>query len=86
MTASVKPTSLDEFQQTTQSMKESTSAVFQPTIPTTIRNVFLFSFHFQFTWYLQAEQSESEERYKKRERQEEKQSQQGKENSAVEAE
>ena len=39
MTASVKPTSLEEFKQTTQSMKESTSAVFQPTIPTTIRNV-----------------------------------------------
>ena len=45
-TTSVKPTSLRGFTQTTQLLEESTSQAFQPTIPTTIRNVvfyFLYS-------------------------------------------
>ena len=36
---SVKQTSLEGFTQTTQLFEESTSQAFQPTIPTTIRNV-----------------------------------------------
>ena len=41
-TTSVKPTSLRGFTQTTQLLEESTSQAFQPTIPTTIRNVVFY--------------------------------------------
>ena len=42
---SVKPTSLKGFTQTTQLLEESTSQAFQPTIPTTIRNVVFYFLH-----------------------------------------